>query len=130
MGRLKRAPIIMPCSHHFIFKILIPMVNPIRVRAMIVDTAKYQVVGPPDADNIQQINPDSMPKIVAIINRFVLSIVPPRTKDMENAMRVNEMEVISISWSLPLEHLCSSILNVPHHDAAVCRGRWIVLTLP
>ena len=81
------------------------MVNPIRVRAMIVDTAKYQVVGPPDADNIQQINPDSMPKIVAIINRFVFSIVPPRTKDIENAMRVNEMEVISLSSSLPLEHL-------------------------
>lgn len=95
MGRLNMAPIMIPCNHHFIFNILIPMVNPISVRAMIVDTAKYHVVGPPDAANIQQINPDSTPKIVAIINRFVFSMVPPRTKDMENATLVNESELMS-----------------------------------
>lgn len=77
MGRLNMAPIMMPCSHHFILNILIPIVNPIRVRAMIVDTAKYHVVGPLEEDSIQHIMPERMPKIVAMIKRFVLSIVPP-----------------------------------------------------
>ena len=78
MGRLKMNPMMMPCSHHFILKTLIPMAKPIRVRLRMVEMTKYQGVGPPEEARAQQTIPDITPKNVAIRILRLLHMFPPR----------------------------------------------------
>lgn len=68
---------IMPWTHHVIFRILIPMVNPISVLLIMIDRIKYHGVGPPDEASPQQTKPKISPNRVAMSNLFLLSIYPP-----------------------------------------------------
>jgi len=63
-----------PCNHQPNLSTLTPITNPISIRLRMMDTARYQGVGPPEELRPQQTNPKINPKRVAMRNLFMLNM--------------------------------------------------------